>query len=221
MPGRRQRKRLSRRLDFGKTRTHTVRPIPSVNSFGKHRETKETTTNPIHTDEISMNTDTFSTIVLAKQSAPRQNSGRARRQSYDHNETSSKNMPIQPLTKPERMEIPRRAQQGNQEIALAKTFCARRQTRRTVYRRSRWILCWTIPKIASPTRRSSCCSNWRRDPAAQKIDAMFGGEKINVTENRAVFSALRAPESATILVDGKNVVPDVRAVWKRRRFSGP
>ena len=47
----------------------------------------------------------------------------------------------------------------------------------------------------------------------EKIDAMFGGEKINVTENRAVLHvALRAPESATILVDGKNVVPDVHAV---------
>ena len=46
-----------------------------------------------------------------------------------------------------------------------------------------------------------------------KIDAMFGGEKINVTENRAVLHvALRAPESATIVVDGKNVVPDVHAV---------
>ena len=46
-----------------------------------------------------------------------------------------------------------------------------------------------------------------------KIDAMFGGKKINVTENRAVLHvALRAPESATILVDGKNVVPDVHAV---------
>ena len=47
----------------------------------------------------------------------------------------------------------------------------------------------------------------------EKIDAMFGGEKINITENRAVLHvALRAPESATILVDGKNVVPDVHAV---------
>ena len=46
-----------------------------------------------------------------------------------------------------------------------------------------------------------------------KIDAMFGGEKINVTENRDVLhTALRAPESATVLVDGKNVVPEVHAV---------
>ena len=46
-----------------------------------------------------------------------------------------------------------------------------------------------------------------------RIDAMFRGEKINVTENRAVLHvALRAPRGATILVDGKNVVPDVHAV---------
>jgi glucose-6-phosphate isomerase len=43
-----------------------------------------------------------------------------------------------------------------------------------------------------------------------RIDAMFRGEKINTTEKRAVLHvALRAPKSATILVDGKNVVPAV------------
>jgi len=46
-----------------------------------------------------------------------------------------------------------------------------------------------------------------------KIDAMFSGEKINLTENRSVLHvALRAPKGATILVDGENVVPEVRAV---------
>jgi glucose-6-phosphate isomerase len=46
-----------------------------------------------------------------------------------------------------------------------------------------------------------------------RIDAMFGGEKINVTENRAVLHvALRSPRDATIVVDGKNVVPEVHAV---------
>jgi glucose-6-phosphate isomerase len=46
-----------------------------------------------------------------------------------------------------------------------------------------------------------------------KIDAMFSGEKINITENRSVLHvALRAPKDATILVDGKNVVPEVHAV---------
>ncbi|MBS0212790.1 MAG: glucose-6-phosphate isomerase [Proteobacteria bacterium] len=47
----------------------------------------------------------------------------------------------------------------------------------------------------------------------QKRDAMFAGHKINTTENRAVLHvALRAPKTATINVDGRNVVPDVHAV---------
>jgi glucose-6-phosphate isomerase len=46
-----------------------------------------------------------------------------------------------------------------------------------------------------------------------RIDAMFGGEKINVTEKRAVLHvALRAPRSASIVVDGEDVVPEVHAV---------
>src|SRR3989449_10409567 len=46
-----------------------------------------------------------------------------------------------------------------------------------------------------------------------RIDAMFRGEKINLTENRAVLHvALRAPKGASIIVDGKNVVPEVHAV---------
>ena len=46
-----------------------------------------------------------------------------------------------------------------------------------------------------------------------KIDAMFRGDKINITENRAVLHvALRAPSDETILVDGENVVPGVHAV---------
>jgi glucose-6-phosphate isomerase len=46
-----------------------------------------------------------------------------------------------------------------------------------------------------------------------KINAMFAGEKINITENRAVLhSALRAPRGSSIVVDGVNVVPEVHAV---------
>ena len=46
-----------------------------------------------------------------------------------------------------------------------------------------------------------------------RIDAMFRGDKINVTENRAVLHvALRAPRDTSIVVDGKNVVPEVHAV---------
>ncbi|MEU5614095.1 glucose-6-phosphate isomerase [Streptomyces sparsogenes] len=48
---------------------------------------------------------------------------------------------------------------------------------------------------------------------AELRDAMFRGEKINVTENRAVLhTALRAPRDAVIEVDGENVVPGVHAV---------
>jgi glucose-6-phosphate isomerase len=54
-----------------------------------------------------------------------------------------------------------------------------------------------------------------------RIKAMFSGEKINITENRAVLHvALRAPKHAKIFVDGKNVVPDVHAVLeKMAKFS--
>jgi glucose-6-phosphate isomerase len=46
-----------------------------------------------------------------------------------------------------------------------------------------------------------------------RIDAMFRGEKINTTEDRAVLHvALRAPRGASVVVDGKNVVPQVHAV---------
>src|SRR5438876_11015658 len=49
-----------------------------------------------------------------------------------------------------------------------------------------------------------------------RIDAMFSGEKINITEKRAVLhTALRAPRDESILVDGKNVVPEVHAVLDR------
>jgi len=47
----------------------------------------------------------------------------------------------------------------------------------------------------------------------ERIDAMFKGEKINVTERRAVLHvALRAPRDQAIIVDGENVVPEVHAV---------
>jgi len=49
-----------------------------------------------------------------------------------------------------------------------------------------------------------------------RIEAMFSGSKINITENRAVLhTALRAPAGASIIVDGRNVVPEVHAVLDR------
>src|ERR1700733_14665816 len=54
-----------------------------------------------------------------------------------------------------------------------------------------------------------------------RIDAMFRGDKINVTEKRAVLHvALRAPQGSSIVVDGENVVPQVHAVLdKMAEFS--
>jgi glucose-6-phosphate isomerase len=50
----------------------------------------------------------------------------------------------------------------------------------------------------------------------ERIDAMFSGEKINITEKRAVLhTALRAPKGAVIKVDGENVVPQVHEVLDR------
>ena len=82
-------------------------------------------------------------------------------------------------------------------------------------------------------RRSSCCCSWRRSADLRaRIDAMFRGDRINVSENRSVLHvALRAPRGASIVVDGRNVVPDVHAVLDRmadfaepraqRRVEGP
>ncbi|HEX6108126.1 MAG TPA: glucose-6-phosphate isomerase, partial [Ktedonobacteraceae bacterium] len=55
----------------------------------------------------------------------------------------------------------------------------------------------------------------------ERIDAMFKGEKINITENRAVLHiALRTPRDQAIIVDGVNVVPEVHAVLdKMAHFS--
>jgi glucose-6-phosphate isomerase len=50
----------------------------------------------------------------------------------------------------------------------------------------------------------------------ERIDAMFAGERINVTENRPVLHvALRAPRGTSIVVDGENVVPRVHEVLDR------
>ena len=51
---------------------------------------------------------------------------------------------------------------------------------------------------------------------AERAEAMFRGERINVTENRAVLHvALRAPKSRKIFFDGRDVVPEVHAVLER------
>ena len=57
------------------------------------------------------------------------------------------------------------------------------------------------------------CQLARECGLGSRIEAMFGGDKINVTENRAVLHvALRMPRSKSIVVDGRDVVADVHAV---------
>ena len=52
------------------------------------------------------------------------------------------------------------------------------------------------------------------------INDYFSGENINQTENRAVLhTALRAPESATILFEGKNVMPEIFEVKNKKKDS--
>ena len=56
----------------------------------------------------------------------------------------------------------------------------------------------------------------RESGLQSRIEAMFRGDKINVTENRAVLHvALRAPKGASIFVDGEDVVPAVHEVLDR------
>jgi glucose-6-phosphate isomerase len=56
----------------------------------------------------------------------------------------------------------------------------------------------------------------RESGLKERIEAMFGGEPINATEGRAVLHvALRAARDASIVVDGRNVVPDVHAVLSK------
>ncbi len=61
----------------------------------------------------------------------------------------------------------------------------------------------------------------RQSGLQERIEAMFTGDKINLTENRSVLHvALRAPKSETILADGVDVVPEVHAVLdKMAAFS--
>src|SRR5271157_416015 len=56
----------------------------------------------------------------------------------------------------------------------------------------------------------------RESGLEERRDAMFRGEKINITEERAVLhAALRAPENESIVVDGRDVVPEVHAVLEQ------
>ena len=131
------------------------------------------------------------------------------------------------------LESARRSSQENRAAASAAIVRGRPKTRRTPDGRGGRPVPGLFQKPRHQRNAPSCCSNLPGSPVcASGMDAMFGGDKINVTENRAVLHvALRAPKGASIVVDGKNVVPDVHAVLDRmadfsnrirsRRLEGP
>src|ERR1044071_745076 len=147
----------------------------------------------------AMNTDTFSNIVLAKQSAPRQNSGRARRQSSDQNGTRSKNLPIPPLTKREAWKSLATHSKEIKKLHLRKLFAedAKRGQRFTAEAVG-LFLDYSKNRIADKTLKL-LLQLAAESGLRGKIDAMFGGEKINLTENRAVLhTALRDRKSTRL-----------------------
>ena len=135
------------------------------------------------------------------------------RQSSDHNVTSSKNMPIQPLTKSKAWKSLATHSREIKKLHLRQLFAQdTKRGERFTAEAAGLFLDYSKNRITDKTLEL-LLQLAAESGLRGKIDAMFGGEKINVTENRAVLHvALRAPESATILVDGKNVVPDVHAV---------
>jgi len=68
----------------------------------------------------------------------------------------------------------------------------------------------------APETITRLCALAERAGLRERIDAMFAGEKINITEQRAALHvALRAPKGISIVVDGVDVVPEVHAVLDR------
>src|SRR5215218_2415663 len=80
------------------------------------------------------------------------------------------------------------------------------------YSAAGFLLDWSKCAVTSETMALLAKLAKAADVAGRR-DAMFAGEKINITENRAVLHvALRAPKGERFTVDGDNVVPEVHAV---------
>ena len=78
-----------------------------------------------------------------------------------------------------------------------------------------WFADWSKQRVTDETMRLLLDLAEAVDLRG-RIDAMFSGERINVTENRPVLHvALRAPRGTSIVVDGHDVVPDVHEVLDR------
>ncbi|MGB7730992.1 MAG: glucose-6-phosphate isomerase [Candidatus Acidiferrum sp.] len=135
--------------------------------------------------------------------------------------STSKALPLKPLTKRKAWAALKTHQKQIQAIHLKKLFTddPKRAERFTVEAVGIYL---DYSKNLITEKTVKLLLDLARESRVQeRRDAMFRGEKINITENRAVLHvALRAPRDATILVDGKNVVPDVHAVLdKMAEFS--
>ena len=108
---------------------------------------------------------------------------------------------------------------GSKSIAIGCATCTCARCSRTTRAGSRGspagstICWWTTPSSASPTRPCGCWSSWPRPRGVEALrDRMFAGEPIN--EHRAARRAARraAPtgRSRPLVVDGRDVMPEVR-----------
>ena len=120
---------------------------------------------------------------------------------------------ITPLTQRTSLESPRHPLPNRPQMASADLFSDTPQTRRAHDRRGRRPLPGLLQEPRHRATLKLLVQLAEESGLRERIDAMFRGDKINLTENRAVLHvALRAPRDASILVDGKNVVPEVHAV---------
>ena len=101
-------------------------------------------------------------------------------------------------------------------VHLRGTVCRRSQSRRAVHGQAAGLFLDYSKNRVTDETLELLLRLAEESGLRERIEAMFRGEKINVTENRAVLHvALRAPRDASIVVDGENVVPEVHAVLDR------
>ena len=126
------------------------------------------------------------------------------------------NLAVEPLTKREAWKKLRTHQEKIREVSLRQLFAADPQRGRRMTAEAEGIfLDYSKNRITDETIQL-LLQLAEESGLRSRIDAMFRGDKINVTEKRAVLHvALRAPRGASILVDGVNVVPEVHAVLDR------
>jgi glucose-6-phosphate isomerase len=111
------------------------------------------------------------------------------------------------------MECPRRSPSKCPGAASAQALYGRPEARRAHDDRSGGFIPGLLEEPITDETLKLVLQLAEESGLRERIDAMFRGEKINVTENRAVLHvALRAPRGASIVVDGENVMPQVHAV---------